>query len=122
MIRFWLPVLAIVTLSTSVEAGPIAGLTTVSEILVRTDGKVIVRFAANNPSPPSCAGANTNDFKSWYAFDSTTPGGKSILSTLTAAKLASRQLSIWSTSTCTFLPPNGADQMGIEDLFFIRMQ
>jgi hypothetical protein len=112
----------VVSIASSALASPIASATTITEVIVRYDGMVLVRFASNNPSPASCASNNT-EYKTWYGFNSSTDGGRSLLSAVMAAKLAGKQVTMWSDSvSCTAWPQTGSSGNGVEDLFLVRVQ
>lgn len=60
-----------------------------------TNGTVLVTSTGNRPGVPSCATAPGR-----FAFDSTTPGGRTMLAGLLAAEAADRDVVIAGTGNC----------------------
>ena len=82
-------------LSSPTFAGSV-NATTIQGITVTSGGFVTILFTKIVSGRPACAGS-TNEL----VFDATTNGGRSLLSTISGAKLSGRSVNSIGTNTCT---------------------
>jgi hypothetical protein len=83
-------------------------------IRVDRDGRGMVEFSGEPAgTPPACVIAN---YRNYMAFNAANTGGKSLLATLTAAKMTDRNVTVYGTGACDWYPSI------VEDISYINLE
>ncbi|MDP1822485.1 MAG: hypothetical protein Q8L48_04565 [Archangium sp.] len=105
-----------------------AGSVTATVSSVRVDaatGRGFIFFSTNISTPATCAASANYSMMNVFAFDTTTAGGKSILSLAASAKLAGRTITAFGTGTCLLYPRTETCGSGLcgwgEDISYMTM-
>jgi len=88
-------------LATAVTAESVVNNLPVNYVRVDKDGKGFVRFSGQLINPSDCIDETNGNFLSALAFDTTTEGGRAIMSLALAAKASDKLVYAKGTGNCT---------------------